>query len=1647
MGTAGGGSANTIRLLALGAMLSGFALQGQVDGRLAAPLVPADLAVEQCTESPANPRTETYVVKPATLAAFLRLAGTPPPHTSWRTGLGPEPVKHIRVAFLKPIPIGTIWAVTAGTLSVLRPDAAFPGDLDREEDWLPLTSLDSGLQVQVVPLPPGLATRAVRISFHQESDKPWQGEIQALHFLQGRFVNVAGTATAFASSFPDGSAKDREAYAPAGLNDGRPGTLHGGQWRNQPGPPLSVEQPAWACLVWEQPQQIAALGLVNAFAKEVIGDRFAGPADQHPATAGADSWQTGETVRVPTPWRPPCSEFLVPLPQGAASRAVRVRFVAGFTKEDSDIAYHTKGEPIHARLGELVALHDLGDRPLESFLASQPGPRAARETENRGQQAVPTPGTVTVDGQLADWDRTAGIYLCPDTLLLRGRASAWCYAMYDAEALYVAIDVDDPTPLRNQHDPDSEPSLGWGGDCLQLRVRTDRVTHLTTWHSAAKGKSVIHVAYGANFDGGEIPNAMATGQAQVAFQPRPDGSGYVEELRLPWSLLVNGQPPQAGSELHLAYDLRWGEKGHPEFVYGDNVATVGVSHENLWRSPDTWGPLTLSARGWLPFADQPWLRPEERVEAQGPVAIRYTLPPAADAQRQVTLVVEDATGHRVRNLLSHVPRSVGEHTEHWDGLDDLGTPVPPGDYQWRLLDHAPFHLRYKLTVNHSGNPPWLSGQTGGWLSDHAPPSALCAIGQQVFVGADIAESGHTILAADLDGRKLWGTKWLNLAGAGELASDGKQVYVGSEGGWIKAKLQVNVVDPTTYAFHNILEEDFGDGKNLPGLSGIAVAGDHVYLALSKLNVVRVYTLPTTPDGKATKLGEFPVTNPRGLGTDPEGRVWICTGQGIWRTTGATGPAEAVFAEGLANPRGLCFDGDGNLLVADGAPSHQVKIFTPAGKLLRTIGTPGGRGVGPYDPQQMDQPEAVAVDATGQIWVAEHSWCPKRTSIWSPDGKLVKAQHGPTRYGGSGYLDAVDRTRLYDDGVTYRIDWDARTWVPEFVHYRKDAQPGMSFLRTPGRSWRFGDRIFHANYDYWTSRYLVLYERLADGRIVPLAAAGQAGYAEGHTITGVALWSEDRFAERRGGRDPKELNFVWSDLNRDGDQQPEEVFFFPTPFADRPHCSWEALWSMWIAPDGTFVLPGRDTGNRQAIWALSPVRWQENGAPVYDPAALRLAADIPKRAQVAVYKDIVQSVVAGRDGKVVSIADPITGCDAGGKPVWTFENPWPGVHGSHRAPAWTPGTVVGGLLAIGTGELDGSLGELFAFTGNKGQVYLFTTDGLFVASLFQDHRVGDSWNMPEAKPDLLLDSVSLGEEHFGGHFTRSSDGRYYLVVGHNHASVVEVENVSTIRRQEGKVALTPELAQVCDALARDRAAQLAAKEAPRVYRLGRLPQPPKADGSLAEWSAVPTMAWQASGGKAEVRLGYDATSLYLAYQIEDRSPAVNHGDDWRLRFKTGDAVDLQLGTDPKADAKRRNPVPGDLRLLLVPKLQYGKGTVRAILYRHRVPGAPAEGKTTFSSPWRSEVVDEVRELTITAAVRPLPGNRGYTVEAAVPLTELTLVPSSGLNLRGDVGVLFGDAAGETTVERSYWSNRTCLFTSDVPGEIMLYPNLWGTFEFE
>jgi hypothetical protein len=241
--------------------------------------------------------------------------------------------------------------------------------------------------------------------------------------------------------------------------------------------------------------------------------------------------------------------------------------------------------------------------------------------------------------------------------------------------------------------------------------------------------------------------------------------------------------------------------------------------------------------------------------------------------------------------------------------------------------------------------------------------------------------------------------------------------------------------------------------------------------------------------------------------------------------------------------------------------------------------------------------------------------------------------------------------------------------------------------------------------------------------------------------------------------------------------------------------------------------------------------------------------------------------------------------------------------------------------------------------------------------------------------------------------------------------------------------------------RARSRILAAEAPVRIATIPWAATPPDLDEKRGEWDGLPAFKWQRGQFLVEVRAQHDAANLYLCYSVRDSSPWRNTGNDWQMLVNTGDSVDLQLGTTPAANVKRSGPVPGDLRLLIAPF----EGKNIAVLYRHRLPGA-TDG-VTFQCPWRSEKVDSVRRLE-SAKIGVNVQNDRYIVKAAIPLAELGLTAATfGKPLRCDVGVVYGDAAGTTNIFRNYWANQATGLVNDVPGEIMLAPNLWGDVTLE
>src|SRR5205085_2852514 len=87
-------------------------------------------------------------------------------------------------------------------------------------------------------------------------------------------------------------------------------------------------------------------------------------------------------------------------------------------------------------------------------------------------------------------------------------------------------------------------------------------------------------------------------------------------------------------------------------------------------------------------------------------------------------------------------------------------------------------------------------------------------------------------------------------------------------------------------------------------------------------------------------------------------------------------------------------------------------------------------------------------------------------------------------------------------------------------------------------------------------------------------------------------------------------------------------------------------------------------------------------------------------------------------------------------------------------------------------------EIFSVNGNKGTIYLLTTDGLFVSTLFHDSRQA-SFDFPEHTRGMSVSKASLHEESFWPTITQTRDGEVWLQV--HDGQLVRVEGIEKLRR--------------------------------------------------------------------------------------------------------------------------------------------------------------------------------------------------------------------------------------------------------------------------
>jgi hypothetical protein len=197
-----------------------------------------------------------------------------------------------------------------------------------------------------------------------------------------------------------------------------------------------------------------------------------------------------------------------------------------------------------------------------------------------------------------------------------------------------------------------------------------------------------------------------------------------------------------------------------------------------------------------------------------------------------------------------------------------------------------------------------------------------------------------------------------------------------------------------------------------------------------------------------------------------------------------------------------------------------------------------------------------------------------------------------------------------------------------------------------------------------------------------------------------------------------------------------------------------------------------------------------------------------------------------------------------------------------------------------------------------------------------------------------------------------------------------------------------------------------------------------DGSLADWNKGKPITMKDSAyfkegtgwaGKEDLSgtayLMWDKTNLYLAAVIDDEMPLVNKKA--KQHIWNGDAIEVVLGVDPKADPRRDRFRKGDY--------QVGFGT-----------GDGISNEPTIWN-WQRRRVPAGSEIAIKRR------SSGYVLEAKVPWAFFrpALSPASGKKLGFDIAFDDADKSGER--ERQFIWNGDFNFYKD--------PSVWGILELK
>jgi hypothetical protein len=1098
--------------------------------------------------------------------------------------------------------------------------------------------------------------------------------------------------------------------------------------------------------------------------------------------------------------------------------------------------------------------------------------------------------------------------------------------------------------------------------------------------------------------------------------------------------------------------------------------------------------------------------PKQQLTEQPPIPVKFSIPEAG----WVTLVIEDNSGKRVRNLIADTFFEKGEHTVGWDGSDDLGRDpsaakhglyyiparlVEPGTYRVRGLWRSKVDAKYEMPIYTAGTVPWeTADKSGGWLANHSAPSAVLFVPDcptpdgktkpTMLIGSYVSEGTAGLAWVDLDGKKWRGQGWVGglWTGAPHLARDAgpkaiKENYAYVAAAWSagdgKKKLvegEIRITALTAKEDKTIIKfpfkpnvEDAEKVRWEDQIGGIAVRDGVIAVSLPATGEIVLV------DAASGKISERMMRNRvHGLAFDGAGRLLAIQGTEVIRliTAGADDqrPIHESLVTNLDDPMGLTLDDKDNLYISERGKSHDVKMYASV-KVAQAI-----------PPKPGDQYRVV---------IEKPEW--KLVRTFGKPGVPTAGPYDPNHINNPRGLAIDPNGRLWiaeEDAQPKRVSvWNPDGTLAKAFYGPAEYGGGGSVDPRDKTKLYYNGMEFHLDFEKGTSQLAsVFYRPTKDDLKLPFrdGVPQNALYHDNQRF-----WTNAFNSNPTGGHGTA---FIFADRNgiavpcagfgraNEWPLLSEPQFAAVWPAGSDPKANAhtdKAATFLWqdlnadghVQPNEVSMLKGTCGGvvvQSDLAFVVSrlggksvrfaPTGFTKSGVPTYD---MSKPQTLVEDANAPVSSGGDQALV-GPDGWSIHTNAPKPFSAAGiggarnGVPMWSYPSLWPGLHASHEAPVPDhPGEVIGHTRLLGDWIMPRAGEPMFLVNGNTGPMYVFTYDGLFVTQLFQDMRVGRPWHMPAAQRGMVLNELTPSDENFWPNVTQTKDG-VYLVMGGKYC-LAKIDGLESVQRLPvTQISLTPDdLNKARDYFARAEAARQAA-QGRGVMTVTLRKTPPKIDGKPDDWATADWAEIDKRGTRAYFNSTSDAYNVTGAVAIA--------GDKLYACWRTADKDLLKNAGDvPMAPFK----TGGALDLMIGSsdasvddkRMNPIAGDIRLLITQtggklRALVYRPAVAKGEAKQP-----------IPFSSPGRTITFDRVDDVSDQVQLAtdgegnyEIS-ISLSAISLKPAAGKsIRADIGilrgnGATTTQRVYWSNKATTIVADVPSEAELRPGLWGRWEFK